>query len=106
MKTKDTLKLLHFLNGEVSSNSAEALKILLMIMSTDPSPIFIKEVVEFNKTSAVRTSKLLDKLAEDCLIQIIKSPVDARKREITLTNYGRKLKEKIENGDYKIEYQF
>ena len=106
MKTKNMLKLLHYLSANVSSNSVEAFKLLAMIMATDPNPIFIRELVDLNGTSAMRTGKLLDKLADDCLIQIIKSPEDGRKREITLTNYGRKLKEKIENEDYNSQYQF
>ena len=103
MKTTTIKYILETLSSKVSSNSIEAYKLLSLIMITDPNPVHVSELVLMNKTGAVRTGKLLDKLKDDRLIQINVSEWDARKREVTLTNEGRKFKEELENDNHKVE---
>tara|TARA_R100000781_G_C4051314_1_gene117687 strand:+ start:308 stop:622 length:315 start_codon:yes stop_codon:yes gene_type:complete len=103
MKTHNLIKIFETLEKRVLSNSYKAFKLLLIIMSTDPNPVHVKELVRMNGTSAMRTSKLLDSLCASGLITVIKSADDLRKKDVTLSNQGRKLKEILENADYKIK---
>tara|TARA_R100000458_G_scaffold16764_1_gene14422 strand:+ start:3324 stop:3638 length:315 start_codon:yes stop_codon:yes gene_type:complete len=103
MKISTIIRKLETLESLVSSNSNKAFTLLLYVMVTDPNPVYIAELVKLNKTSPMRTKKLLDALSGDGVVQVTVSPEDSRKREVTLTNKGRLLKGELESERYKIK---